>query len=569
MDVIRCSQYALYWDVDKDPNLKVRPLCEEKHECCPSGIMEVHRRRRSGPSDVDYVNCRHCNCEVPITTDDVGYWACTSTIMRAAMMRYVKGTPTSSIQREQTQESSTGWDTTTATPKICEVMALNYDFRSLTCEVELYGMRDFERLRKQDMAPNRWEPDDVTSDLLASIQSGPVVTFSPGAGKSGSGFARTYDDHFKIKRGVKKGAKMDEPANLLTLVRGGGSSAELGNTLHDHFQKHPESLLNRYYGFYQTKLGKDTSYTLIMQDASYHQDKRASQLKKQNAALAYTRYDLKGASRDMTKEQDPDKQFCLINGDFQTNEGNRLSMSSRQCWRLRKAVRADSTYLQHHNMIDYSLFLGVAKGRQAPDCSNTPGEPFCIKAGSYQFTISIIDYLNDLNAYKWGEDKLFWGKFQNYDSKVIAFIEEICPSNEEWEERLGTTIMIGLAGTACIAVCIVAMAVWLGFCPKKDSADGPGAELQPLRYQGNILRTTGVHSIGPGSNTDFGLRPPSQLGSQPGSGYVPSQGPANQGFGNYPAIHSPGFHGFDGGIAPPSSQPRSGPPPIGPSWGAY
>merc|ERR1712176_1059872 len=120
-----------------------------------------------------------------------------------------------------------------------------------------------------------------------------------------------------------------------------------------------------YYGLFRTKLETqlDTieSWTLVMMDASYDMDDRISAMKKQDKALKYTRYDLKGKSRNQDTKQEEGKTFTLINGDFKEKENNRLKLSSRQCWRLRKSVRADCEYLQEHNMIDYSLFLGVAE----------------------------------------------------------------------------------------------------------------------------------------------------------------------------------------------------------------
>merc|ERR1712113_49669 len=87
------------------------------------------------------------------------------------------------------------------------------------CEVSVYGSKDFRKLRQQAAYPNHKE-EDLTESLVASVESGPVVPFSPGAGKSGSSFARTWDDAFKVKVGIKHNVQMNEPRWLMQMVTG-------------------------------------------------------------------------------------------------------------------------------------------------------------------------------------------------------------------------------------------------------------------------------------------------------------------------------------------------------------
>jgi len=301
------------------------------------------------------------------------------------------------------------------------------------CEVAIYGASDFALLRTRAASPNHWGPSDLTDDIAESVQSGPVVPFSPGAGKSGSSFARTWDGHFKIKVGIRASSLMDEPSNLLRLVKG-WSGHKRAVPLHQHLVDHRDSLLNRYYGLFRIKLGDLEPFGLVMLDATYGMDARVTDEMKQDPSLTLTRYDLKGKSRDLNRKQSPNSQFTLINGDFKEREGNELKMRNRQCDKLRATMLADTGYLAAHNMIDYSVFVMVAKAppyRYAPSCSGTPREPFCFEAGSRTYTVSNIDYLNDFNAAKQIES--LTGKFSDYNGKIMDFIKEVCPNDKkEW-----------------------------------------------------------------------------------------------------------------------------------------
>jgi len=415
MDVIRCSQWALNWPISEDMYM-------------------------SGKKD--------------ISPEDIAHWGCNSAQIRAALMRLFSG-QCSAIDESKTEKSDIqNWKAVTLTPTVCELTYLkNKD--SVVCNVDLYGEKEFAILRQKAASGNHLGPGDVSNVLLDSVKSGPLVSFSPGAGKSGSGFVRAWDDKMKLKIGVKQSQYMDEPKNLLQLIEG----TETAKPLHDHLKRNPNSLLNRYYGLVRTRMFSMESWTLVMQDASYEQDSRVQALKKTDAALQYTRYDLKGKSRSLTKKQEEDKQFTLINGDFKENEEDKLELTSRQCWRLRKAIRLDGQYLQEHKMIDYSLFIGVAhhRSKAAPDCSGTPGEPFCFQGNGYkyQYTISVIDYLNDLNGWKAAESNLKIGKFKNYSGKVMDYMNSICLSNESFEEMYDTMIVMLWVGGSIVGLMVV------------------------------------------------------------------------------------------------------------------
>ena len=64
----------------------------------------------------------------------------------------------------------------------------------------------------------------------------------PGTGKSGSSFCSTWDGAFKLKFGLKSSTSMNEPKNLLMLMK--GTDKTFG--LLEHFKRNRMSLLNRY-----------------------------------------------------------------------------------------------------------------------------------------------------------------------------------------------------------------------------------------------------------------------------------------------------------------------------------
>jgi hypothetical protein len=415
MDVIRCSQWALDWPIhvtEKDMKEDVKPV-------------------------------------------KVGEWGCISGLLRAALIRLFGGGSFAIDESKTLNDPVEDWEATTVTPKICEIYSLK---ENKDCKVDLLGESDFAMLRTKATSCNTFGPADYTETLLESVKSGPLITFDPGAGKSGSGFCRAFDDKMKVKRGVKKTwGRIDEPGNLRHLVLG----TETAPPMHEHFKRNPNSLMNRYFGFVRTSMFNLASWTLIMQDASYDQDARVQALRKTTSALTYTRYDLKGKSRDPDEMQKPDKQFTLLNGDFKENEDNKLKLSSRQCWRLRKAVRLDAQYLHEHDMIDYSLFVGVASGSEAPDCRGTPKEPFCFQGkgngNKYQYTVSLLDYLNEYNAFKTAEgfNPWRWKKFANYSGKMAEFIESICYSNEKFEESWDTMVIMLWVGGSIVGLMII------------------------------------------------------------------------------------------------------------------
>lgn len=380
------------------------------------------------PRNADAVRCVQWGIKEAVSPDSnmqnansdvVGRWGCMSSLLREAIAGSLGTFDMKQAPESKAQYSGSGWLKRIWTPKVCSLLAK----KTTTCQVQVYGEKDFKPLLALEFTPNGLGPS-VLEALSNSLESGPIVSFSAGAGKSGSGFARTWDSVFKVKVGIRNDFRMNEPNNLKQLLQG----TDKATTLRQHLKEHPNSLLNRYYALVKIKIQSVDVFALVMQDASYLSDTEAQWM----SGMTFLRYDLKGKSRPQDKKQDADKQFTLLNGDFQEREGNRMKLYKEQCDSFVSAIKADVGFLNSHSMIDYSLFVCVAtadRDRLQPldhlSCVSNPGGPFCMRAGHRVYTVSIIDYLNDFNAWKKAEMK-----FSGYDEQISDFATAICPGED-------------------------------------------------------------------------------------------------------------------------------------------
>eukprot|EP00931_Biecheleriopsis_adriatica_P045243 TRINITY_DN25933_c0_g1_i2.p1 TRINITY_DN25933_c0_g1~~TRINITY_DN25933_c0_g1_i2.p1 ORF type:complete len:588 (-),score=102.51 TRINITY_DN25933_c0_g1_i2:7-1770(-) len=291
-------------------------------------------------------------------------------------------------------------------------MKLSKQGERVRCKVSVWGASQFGELMNQQA---------MKQDIRESINSGPLMSFSPGAGKSGSTFGSTADRRFKVKMGVKAHSKVDEVTKLYNMMNPPSDSSGIPS-LQEYLQNHPKSLLNCYYGLLKLSFGSVSSWTLLMQDASYGILDEAKDQK-----MTVDAYDLKGASRDQTKKS-KEGASTKVNGDW-TEAGGVFKVSAEACTALLGAETDDTSFLESHNLIDYSLYVVHAqntKGEINGMCAAT-GKPFCVQEGDDIYTVSIIDYLNDYNWFKAGESTLHLGKFDNYKAKLDAFAAQSCP----------------------------------------------------------------------------------------------------------------------------------------------
>merc|ERR1719295_2294606 len=99
-------------------------------------------------------------------------------------------------------------------------------------------------------------------------------------------------------------------------------------------------------------------------------------------------------------------------------------------------------------MIDYSLILLSAEKTDANGLCGELKQPFCFEHGKRLYTVSIIDYLNNLNMAKQAENIIHKGKFAKYDKKMNFFAQRICRTAAEKDIRKRVlTISDGEAST--------------------------------------------------------------------------------------------------------------------------
>jgi len=411
LDAIRCIQWGLGWPIESD-----------------SGF------------------------ESDSTADEIGRWGCVSALLRDGLLAALgfKHLPTqggSSLLEAESQANASAsrpwwyYERESWTPVLCDIIRPKLKAEHDTCYVRAWQVDAFKKLIEAVGSPNG-KDNNLLEKLRASLEAGPLVPLQPGAGKSGSGFGTLGDGKYKVKLGLKYKNSMNEPENLMELVK----TPDGREPLLEHFQRHPESLLNRFYAMLKIALGDMRSYSGLMDDAFYHMDSAAEAKLDGGGVVKSTRYDLKGASRNQKEKKE--SGFCLVNGDFKAREDAKMRLTGDQCLSFRSAIAADSKMLQAHKIIDYSILLlsvdekpedvgglhiGNANGGDKPlTCATTPGEPFCIKHGNRLYTVSIIDYFNDLNGYKTMESVFVkWGKFWQYGKQVEVYAKKICPTEEE------------------------------------------------------------------------------------------------------------------------------------------
>jgi len=366
---------------------------------------------------------------------NAGEWACTSAVIRDGMLAMMQDRPSeekkSSAFASVTLAAKRGASPTSATwtPRLCKV-AMPYlpsHDQSKRCKVVGWHMKEFAELR------NLWP--GMNTKFYNSILSGPLVNLNPGAGKSGSSFASFADGKFKVKLGLKVGevnpqkmflSEVDEPAQLKNLM-----SASSSPSLIQHIKENRNSLLNKHLGLLNIEFGDRSQYAAVLEDAFYEMDSRAEE-----QHLKFTRYDLKGASRSEKSDAEAEadagsNEWCKQNGAFKLLERNTMHLRDEQCLKFRRAVQADSTFLQKSGMIDYSLLLLSAHKTDAKQLCGELEQPFCFETETHLYTVSIIDYLNNLNLAKRAENVFSKWKFTKYDKKMNFFAQRICRTAAE------------------------------------------------------------------------------------------------------------------------------------------
>jgi hypothetical protein len=268
------------------------------------------------------------------------------------------GIRTADKEQNRVWADSYAWE-----PLICELARLRPTWRNHGCRVIGFGVKDFADIRSK--GPIRADgSQDVSKDLLLSVQSGPLRNLNPGAGKSGSTFASAFDGIFKVKFGLVqvKFVQVDEPDALKNLVLGQSSRGD-AVSLGEHLAQNPSSAINRVYGLLRLDVGPVDAFCIWMEDAGYNVDDKAALVASDPTlqAPSVLRYDMKGPERYRGRAN-AEGSYTLDRGNFETDENQgRLDLGDEQCLKLRAALKADNDYLDSRNIIDYSYFVEVVR----------------------------------------------------------------------------------------------------------------------------------------------------------------------------------------------------------------
>lgn len=274
---------------------------------------------------------------------------------------------------------SEGWEATERETNFCAVY--KQFFPKEYCEVKTYGEYDFSQLRKaySSYASQGGDvPSDYSNDLKDSLQRGPL---RPSDLKKEALFLTTWDFKYSLLLGF------EEKSNLEKMVRGDKEAIPLK----DHLRSNPYSLLQRVFSLVQIKiLKKKDVYVLVLANENHGLERKISP-EKVPAEGVVQRYDLKGKSRKQTKKSI--NPYVGINGDFAEQQQNELRLRNWQCKNFLKYLQPDLSWLESHDLTEYSLFVEVAGN--SVGCSGLPKVPLCNACLEDTTTLAIVDYFKD------------------------------------------------------------------------------------------------------------------------------------------------------------------------------
>lgn len=257
------------------------------------------------------------------------------------------------------------------------------------------------------------------------------------SGKSGSFFFHTSDNKYMIKT-IKK--------NEFDVLR------DTLSQYHDHILKNPNTLLARYFGLHQIKCYSNNSliydiYIVVMNNV----------FNLQHPELMEHKYDLKGSTfkRYTTplkvKSGAAKKDLNFLNDHMNIN----ISYTLRE--KILNQIKSDSNFLARHNIIDYSLLVGIikksndVKDRRPHEMQGSCEEDAFQKTethkvlsdiesfdGQWNYYIGIIDTLTLYGAKKKGEyvaKRVFQGKGiscippKEYKDRFVNFMHNAMETN--------------------------------------------------------------------------------------------------------------------------------------------
>lgn len=158
-------------------------------------------------------------------------------------------------------------------------------------------------------------------------------------GKSGSFFFHTSDSKYMIK--TIRQSEFEVLRNILP-------------NYHEHILKNPNTILTRYFGLHQMKCYNKNKliydiYIVVMNNI-FTMD---------NPSLLRHKYDLKGSTFGRrTKQEDIDLGAAKKDLDF-ISENMQINVAFGTKQKLIEQISADTGFLSRHNIIDYSMLIGI------------------------------------------------------------------------------------------------------------------------------------------------------------------------------------------------------------------
>lgn len=271
-------------------------------------------------------------------------------------------------------------------PQYIEISSLNkrcnpFSFANNEISLIEYAPKTFRNLRKLDNITQQ------TIELSFNIEDNikPLNNFQGSEGKSGSVFFITHDSKFIIKTISKQ--ELNAMLNFL---------------LENYYKLNAErsvTYLTRIYGLFTLQTGSSELHVVLMENIA--------PFNKQS--LLY-KFDLKGSIQGRRTKQLFSKKGKTFKDldyiDIKDKEPNaKIILETKVVRAMKKVIKEDLKILREANLMDYSLFIAVAK-KESIDKKKLLVEKryFESKRKGFVYLIGIIDYLTFYGWKKKAED---------------------------------------------------------------------------------------------------------------------------------------------------------------------
>ncbi|KAG5180735.1 hypothetical protein JKP88DRAFT_323323 [Tribonema minus] len=137
----------------------------------------------------------------------------------------------------------------------------------------------------------------------------------------------------------------------------------------EHLRTHSASLLTRFLGLYRVTTAAGAAATFVVAANIFYEPPGVELVE---------RYDLKGSRVGRRTRKTPGQQVktTTVLKDLDLAETGRMRIGRRQKEALMSALRADAAFLASHDLMDYSLLVGVRAPRQTrPLATSNSGRP--------------------------------------------------------------------------------------------------------------------------------------------------------------------------------------------------